>query len=1447
MGDLFDIGKAGISAYKNSLAATGQNIANVGTEGYARRDASIEEISSANADILTLSNTSGLGVRMGGVTRAFDQFLDLQLQNASASFSFSKSKSEILDRLEDVLIPKSATVGTRISEFFDGLNNLAQDPSDNNLRALALSGAKAVSKAISNLNSGMTDLQTLTQETLELAAEEFNSTLKNLSNVQKEILGNANKSGAPNTLLDQRDSLLSKLSELADIEVDYNKNGSVTVSLGKFGEVGGLLKGNSFNKISFNSDIHGVKAYLSGPNGDRTNIHFSSGQLAGLVSADSLIRATVSEVDTLAQKFVGEINSVHKMGLDLNGDRGTNLFSLEAVSVVRNAKNAGSSSLRIEGYPADLAGSKLEMSFNAELNAWGLTSDNGLVIQDFKSQIEISGLTIAVQGKPEHGDKFSLEVSNNAASNMKVLINDTSKLAAAGLHSIEADVRNSGSSELRIGYFNTVAPLDTANLKSLFSETRNAANPIRFNSSGVLGSIENVESVDEFSTLKSQSSLRIFTDITKLSASDKLSVSLGASNFQFDVSTVFSDLNTANELAEILNTGAILSNGSSKSFRDLGLHAVASGTSFVISSAAQPSNSDFLELNSGSLGGVAGILAKQDTGQSDMSIFTREGIQISGKALSQDEVASLLTKENGFSSEAIYRANYLPTLSNEGYSGSIVNRKTTEGLDVVSLSGAGFHDSVNNNVSVYGSNSFPPNRTQLAGPVSVTTASGQSATISFQNGMMAGQIAEKLSADLGSLGISAAASNVVELSGIADGLVEFELIGNNLESKKVSVTVSNSSHAGLVSQINSFSQATGVKAYLSGSSGVTLEHTEAGDITLKNINLNSGVGISVNQLDQFGERMLGTSKTLGDGQHLVVGGSVQVKSTSDFTASYNGNNLNSSNSAFEMGFSTKSFELKNDYTDINFYANYKLDGGYADAKNIDVVASASKYSITLSDSVSGNLASSYLPIKSEDFSTSAISSQLAANLRDKATSTVFYGDTFALSDGFPSDGSKIEFSIGEQKYIATLNIDEDIQVQGLNVKVGTKTYSGSEAHSQLIAGSNFSLVGPENNRLIMNFEADGAGIRLTASANNGVVSGHGITFSSANSSQVASEFHISNTSKTEIYSKYFAQTNASDTDIGTVMVGATEYGLCFHTDTNTLDVTSPGTLPSWMTFVTEANPDDSTQIRIKVSINDDVARDKNIRIKSNADSKDYGIITISAQLLVANGGLRVSNIGDQRIKSDVSVNSLASEVLSIDGMRGEDLIFISSGARNPVAIGEVVTMTKETTREYSLIINKTDPSTVDIYDYPTGHIVGSRSIANDNSTIFQGLSVDFQGAVTGGDKFSVLVSGANVDDANNLTNMLATSLLNNENGIGGYSDLFGTIVSNIGVEIQANQQTLETNEAAYQMARDNKGELTGVDLDTEAARLMEQQQAYQALARVLTTARELLDTLLRSM
>ena len=43
MSSLFDVGKSGIQSYRQSLAVTGQNIANINTEGYKRREADLQE------------------------------------------------------------------------------------------------------------------------------------------------------------------------------------------------------------------------------------------------------------------------------------------------------------------------------------------------------------------------------------------------------------------------------------------------------------------------------------------------------------------------------------------------------------------------------------------------------------------------------------------------------------------------------------------------------------------------------------------------------------------------------------------------------------------------------------------------------------------------------------------------------------------------------------------------------------------------------------------------------------------------------------------------------------------------------------------------------------------------------------------------------------------------------------------------------------------------------------------------------------------------------------------------------------------------------------------------------------------------------------------------------------------------------------------------------------
>ena len=84
MSDIFGIAKSGLQAYKESLATTGQNIANVGNENYARREANLAEVRAGSADGLAISPSSSYGVEVDGSTRAFDQIIDVRWQEDSS-------------------------------------------------------------------------------------------------------------------------------------------------------------------------------------------------------------------------------------------------------------------------------------------------------------------------------------------------------------------------------------------------------------------------------------------------------------------------------------------------------------------------------------------------------------------------------------------------------------------------------------------------------------------------------------------------------------------------------------------------------------------------------------------------------------------------------------------------------------------------------------------------------------------------------------------------------------------------------------------------------------------------------------------------------------------------------------------------------------------------------------------------------------------------------------------------------------------------------------------------------------------------------------------------------------------------------------------------------------------------------------------------------------------
>ena len=73
MASLFEIGKSGVQAYRQALSVTGQNIANVNTEGYNKRSADLEEVPSVQGGVTNIPDQSGLGVRVNQIRRSFDE------------------------------------------------------------------------------------------------------------------------------------------------------------------------------------------------------------------------------------------------------------------------------------------------------------------------------------------------------------------------------------------------------------------------------------------------------------------------------------------------------------------------------------------------------------------------------------------------------------------------------------------------------------------------------------------------------------------------------------------------------------------------------------------------------------------------------------------------------------------------------------------------------------------------------------------------------------------------------------------------------------------------------------------------------------------------------------------------------------------------------------------------------------------------------------------------------------------------------------------------------------------------------------------------------------------------------------------------------------------------------------------------------------------------------
>lgn len=1448
MSDLYGIAKSGLKAYQESLATTGQNIANVGNENYARREVGLSEMRSGNADVLQLSDNSSFGVKVDGIVRSFDQFVDMRLQDATSNFEFSKSQTIVLSELEKIIRPDQGSVATKINEFFSALNTVAQDASDLAARNVAVDAANSVAYAIKNAAEGIISLRENVNEQIQENVSEINDILGQLAVIQKEFLGNASARNLPLGLLDQRDAAINKLSQLIDIDVTYKSGGSVEIRSGINGQGQSLLSGVEVMKVTTQMLDGAISIYIH-PETDKnlSKLQVQSGALAGNLVANLMLNETKDALDLFTGDLVKEINEVHASGVDLDGEVGKDLFSLASFAVVKSAAPQSTSQLSVSGDGEKFIDQTLKLKFSAADQQWTLHSSDGVLLDQFSGATDLEGLRLHISGEPALDDEFNIVFSRSKSENIRTNILDGKEIAASSLYLVQSNPTNSSGVEISVSKFETEVADNTKDLTDLFIANRTSSEPIQFRTNGALGSLKSVNSLENFAALQIQNKVQFGKALSSIGATTQLSFTFSDNVVEtFTLGSLAEEITDFSQLAEYLNKGAI-SSGSSKTFSELGLRAGGSNSTLVVSSAGSDLNGAYPKMIGGALDGAQGIYTEGQITKPDIQIFTREGVQLAGKPLTNEQAAQLVRPENGFSWDATYTAEHLSIGERNTYLGAEITRKTTLGNYVASISALGVESSANPNLTHGNKNAYPVARAGMTEALTVDLAGAEIVSFRSKPGMMAGQIAESLSENLSEHGIVASANNSVELFKIPDETIGFQLKGNNAEPISISSLVVNGDTTNLVFEINKVSEETGIRAVRTNSGSLLLSHVEGNDISLNDVQVSNARSFKVRQVNAVGED-ISSEITLSSNKFFISGGQIELESTSQFTLNYsNEQPLVSSTSEFRDGFISKQYFAEENQSLFKFEGLQLSDSGSTSVSGLNPVAASSFYQFSVESETGQNLIGEAKGLNSENLSAGNIAKSIVSELRNLAPKSSFTGNSFNFDDGFPQSGTSLEFRLGEQNYSAVLTNVPEYTLDGNNLLIDGMSYSKSDGLKRLVADSQFEITGPEPDRIEVGFKEENNLFHLYAVANDGVVSGHALRLSSNNSVEQLAAFHIDDgihgNTKAVIIGNEFDPNLVNTDDIARLVVNGVETRINFNDGAVSFDPADPAVDAGISIDIFANGGNRNLTVNIDQSLND-----VDIRLKATAQSAPFGIKTAATQATLSDEGFYLSQYRDNRLASSVQVNSLAHEVLSIDGMNGEDLIVLSSGTGKASLIGAVDTYQgSKLQREIVARVSDEDQRLVRLYDKASGDYIANRSISTNDNFIFNDFDWSFNGEPNSGDEFELLVSTDRKDDASNIVQLMALADYSEASSKGGYSSRYNDLIIDVGFKSKSSEESLKTASTIYDVAVDRKATFSGVDLDTEAARLIEQQQAYQALAKVLGTAKELVDTLLRSM
>ena len=1386
MTSILDIGKSGLLSYRNALSVTSENIANVNTDGYHKRTAEMSEVMGTASSPLS-AGTSGAGVRVEDIRRAFDELLTDRTRLASANLNSAETYLTQVKALEDRLMPGEGGVIDMMDGFFDAAGSLSIAPTNIGLRSVFMEAGANFASSVSDLSKSISDLRGSVVEEADYAINRANDILVEIENVQDQ-LNTASDDGVRNPILDRRDQLIAELSEIVAINVWYTSGGQAKITLGDAPGGPPLFDDNGkAARLGFN-DNGAVSVTPFGPGTTTVSRMPTGGMLHGYSMALGAIDNALLDVDNWAQKVAADFNAVHANGLDLNGEEGGPLFSLDGWKVDAAVANTGYSTADVlltdSGTMPD---GPIYATFDEAADMWVARDSSGSILGQGARQIDLPGVTIKFEGSADNGDILRLTSTDGQAVNMRFMISDGSKIAASSSTFASASTGNAGNASISVSPAPT-SSVTAPSVDSLLATGATAADAVEFLTSGVVAMVPAEATDVTLASLGSQSTVNFPVSGGSAVGLTSLQFSVDGTAYTFDLSGGVggSDMTS---LAAALNDGTITTTVEGLTLAELGIAALGT-TDGLNLTRAQGDISGPASLVGGA-GSVSGVISPSLGTASDLRVFTREGQQLAGPPMTPAEAAAFLTEANGFLPGATYNIDLLN--ADPGYRGLTLDASSGTGDHVLRIAGG------DGPVSWTGTTLPAP---EVAEEIGFNLPGGTLGNLTIPQGSSAARIASLVN---DAYPIDATATTILEFDAPTDGTLQISLEGTNTAPMQVSASIFDGQLDNFAAEVNTLTPLTGIRAEVSEDGGrIRLIHDGGENITLFNVTHSAGDSISVRRLDETGAPIDAAATTLGTGfdTNARFVGTVRFSTSGGFTLIRDGLTSSATEDATVNGLISSNISDAGAVQSFGFAFDPQYDATTVSSDVTELSVASARYGITVTGADGTSWTAELDTLVAGTTSEAEVASGLAAQMRTVAPDSTLTGSSVA---SLPPDGSQMAVRLGDATYT-------------LRMEIGA-----------------VAVYGPEEGRLTATFDASN---RLVVSTNGGALDGASIMLSQPVTG--AADFGVAPTMGP------VSTLTGQEVDFGSLPAGTSQFTMNIGGTDYTIDTTNtgssvtlsvPGGFPGTASF-------DGVTNRISFDIDASAGQ---VTVPSQATAQALGFNTMDATVTVADGILSVAATDSRALQVTTFASSTAGDRLDFSNLPDDELIVAMAPGGAQRLAGEVVMgETSPESTSVDLVVTDAANGIVDVLDAETGDVIATRQIDEFGSIQANGMQFTLNGVLQTGDTFYVRHNTDGSGDARAMEALADLRLRSPDGGSGGFGQLFNTIVNEAGSQVISAKDREQSAVAVHESAMRAREERSGVDLDEEAARLIQQQQAYQASAQVVSVAQQLFDTLMNS-